>query len=259
MASLHSGKSLLPSPSPSSLPPHESLWRPQLLSHLEKQLFPPFLSVPSPAAHKERTVKDGGGDGGGRHHPGETRDLVSYEILSLTRPFRTTPSPALPAATLGLVSAPKQTPSFQPARPPQPGVSTCSVKPQRSTEVCAQGSTGRAHVNAVSIRTRSANWIVPCDDGALPTAGKGGRSAPSEVWGEERAPGDGLVHTRTVHPKPSPRVVTSPSSTHQVTPTHPARQKETSPGSGLLYPPGDEGNGGAHSPKPLRPPIGMEA
>lgn len=91
-----------------------------------------LLSVPSPAVHKERTVRSGGGDGGERHHPGETRNLVSCEIIPGPKPhslqFQTTLSTALPKPTLGLVSAPKQTPSFQLVSPPQPGVDTCSVK-----------------------------------------------------------------------------------------------------------------------------------
>lgn len=90
---------------------------------------------------------------GETRHLGEIRNLVICEMIPDPKPHslksQTTLFTALPAPTLGLVSALKLTPSLQPVSPPQPGGDICSVKtPNRATKLCAEGAIGHVHVNA---------------------------------------------------------------------------------------------------------------
>lgn len=80
----------------------------------------PPLSVPSPAAHKERAVKDEGGVEAEDTTPEKRETLCavkSWQVLSLAPRVQTTPSPALPAGGPGFCS------------PADPELSVCAPCP----------------------------------------------------------------------------------------------------------------------------------
>lgn len=86
LTSLHSGKSLLPTPSQTSLPPHESQGRLTASQEFGKVTLPSF-PFPPPQYTRRELFRNGGRDEGGkRRHPGETRNLVSCEIIAGPKP-----------------------------------------------------------------------------------------------------------------------------------------------------------------------------